>query len=647
MAEPKPRKRASRSQKGSPFTLPEPEIVVVTDPRAGVAVGTAGLEATNADTAHMNEALRGDAEFEQTFGLDASRMRRRQDEMPPGTVPDLASFISVRNVSGDLDAIAAELASDPAVLGAYVKPPAEPPIAPAQAGEELEAPAPGLTPPATADFTGRQGYLDAAPDGVDARWAWTRPGGRGANVRVIDIEGAWRFTHEDLLQNQGGVIGGTESTDVAWRNHGTAVVGEIGGDVNSFGITGIAPDAAVRAISIFGGMGSAGAIRTAADALSSGDIILIELHRPGPRHNFANRNDQAGYIALEWWPDDWAAIRYAIGRGVVVVEAAGNGAENLDDALYDTPAAGFPSSWSNPFRGGVRDSGAIVVGAGAPPQGTHGRDHGPARSRLGFSNFGARVDVQGWGREVTSTGYGGLQSGSEDVWYTDTFSGTSSASPIVVGAAACYQGISHASGARKTPDQIRTRLHSTGSAQQDAPNRPATQRIGNLPDLRAMVGVKAKAEIKEFQKEKLEVKEFKEHQGEKFRAKDKEIKEVKERKLEVKEFQKEFMIENKNLRDIVLRKEVVERKLTEFQQLVGRQLMRGGAGGAAPTEASTEDRLAALETAVGEVVHFISVELRPDLGAGALSYDETELEQQAAASKQEKDLKDQEKLPEG
>jgi hypothetical protein len=75
--------------------------------------------------------------------------------------------------------------------------------------------------------------------------------------------------------------------------------------------------------------------------------------------------------------------------------------------------------------------------------------------------------------------------------------------------------------------------------------------------------------------------------------------------------------------------------------------MRGGAGGAAPTEASTEDRLAALETAVGEVVHFISVELRPDLGAGALSYDETELEQQAAASKQEKDLKDQEKLPEG
>lgn len=245
---------------------------------------------------------------------------------------------------------------------------------------------------------------------------------------------------------------------------------------------------------------------------------------------------------------------------------------------------------------------------------------------------------------MTTAGYGGLQSGSEDVWYTDTFSGTSSASPIVVGAVACYQGISHASGARKTPDQVRSRLRSTGSAQQDAPNRPATQRIGNLPDIRAMVGVKAKGEIKELQKEKFEAKEFKEHQAEKFRAKDKEIKEVKERKLEAKEFPKEFMIENKNLRDIVLRKEVVERKLTEYQQRFG-QLMRGG--GFAPAEATTEDRLAALETAVGELVHFISEELRPDLGAGALGYDESELEQQAAASKQEKDLKDQEKLPEG
>ena len=48
-----------------------------------------------------------------------------------------------------------------------------------------------------------------------------RAGGRGQNVRIIDIEGAWRFTHEDLRQMQGGVVGGTQSTSIGWRNHGT------------------------------------------------------------------------------------------------------------------------------------------------------------------------------------------------------------------------------------------------------------------------------------------------------------------------------------------------------------------------------------------------------------------------------------------
>ena len=37
------------------------------------------------------------------------------------------------------------------------------------------------------------------------------------------------------------MIGGTQSTDLGWRNHGTAVVGEFGGDVNAFGITGHLP----------------------------------------------------------------------------------------------------------------------------------------------------------------------------------------------------------------------------------------------------------------------------------------------------------------------------------------------------------------------------------------------------------------------
>ncbi|MFI0479731.1 FG-GAP-like repeat-containing protein [Actinomadura sp. 9N215] len=134
-------------------------------------------------------------------------------------------------------------------------------------------------------------------------------------------------------------------------------------------------------------------------------------------------------------------------------------------------------------------SGAVLVGAGAPPPGTHGVDWGPDRSRLGFSNFGARVDAQGWGSEVTTTGYGDLQGGSDpDLWYTNSFNGTSSASPIVVGALAATQGVLAARGHRRlTSGHARWLVRATGSPQQDAPDRPSSQRIGNRPNLRELI----------------------------------------------------------------------------------------------------------------------------------------------------------------
>jgi len=54
------------------------------------------------------------------------------------------------------------------------------------------------------------------------------------------------------------------------------------------------------------------------------------------------------------------------------------------------------------------------------------------------------------------------------------------------GRIACIQGMAKARGRPVlTPVQVRNCLRSTGSPQQDAPGRPATQRIGNRPDLRA------------------------------------------------------------------------------------------------------------------------------------------------------------------
>lgn len=483
--------RGSGRQEG---VLPQRELILIAEPAARMRSAGVSVEAAaGTPVDELNRLLADEsATIHPLFGVNERRIEAVR-AATPGIVEALAPlsvFYSVRADDGKLDELAAKLARMSGVMAAYVKPVAEPPLAPSPEGGVKSAISAPLAdaPPVTPDFTARQGYLRAAVQGVDADWAATQSGGRGDGCRIIDIEGAWNFSHEDLLQNQGGVIGGTPTTDLGWRNHGTAVVGEFGGDANGLGVVGIAPAANVRAISIFGGLGSAAAITQAADALSPGDIILIELHRAGPRFNFQPRLDQRGYIALEWWPDDYEAIRYAVSKGVIVVEAAGNGSENLDDALYDTAATGFPASWKNPFNTANPSSGAVLVGAGAPPPGTHGVDHGPDRARLDFSNYGARLDAQGWGREVTTTGYGNLQGGTENIYYTDTFSGTSSASPIVVGALASIQGILRAAGKQLlTPATAQSVLRQTGSPQQDAPGRPATQRIGNRPDIRAAI----------------------------------------------------------------------------------------------------------------------------------------------------------------
>jgi Subtilase family len=637
MAQKRTRKQSKPATVGA-----APELVVVMRPQAAFRASAGRFaSAAGENVSDVRKLLaRHGATMTPVFGPTEERVMARQAEQSAAAqapMEDLSVFYRVEAPGERIAELRAQLSGSELVEAAFLKPAVELPRI-----NDMAA-APEEPPPATPDFSARQIFLNAAPSGIDARWAWTQAGGRGRDIRIIDIEGAWRFTHEDLTQNQGGVVAGTQIAGVDWRNHGTAVLGEYSGDVNTVGIVGIASDAIASAVA-HGTIGSAAAINQAASRLRAGDILLLEMHRPGPRFNFDARPDQRGYIAVEWWPDDFAAILNATSRGIIVVEAAGNGAENLDDALYQTPAAGFPSSWRNPFRRTNRDSRAIVVGAGAPPPGTHGRDHGPDRSRLDFSNWGALIDAQGWGREVTTCGYGDLQGGmNEDLWYTDTFSGTSSASPIVTGAVACIQGMAKARGrAVLTPAQVRNCLRSTGSTQQDAPGRPATQRIGNRPDLRAFAtcafgkGKELAKEVAKESKDGKEVKEFvKEKEGKEL-AKDKDTKERKDKDFkegkEIKEFKegKEFKEKDKDL---------IESKLTDVGSGGGQFGSGGGPFGADAADGGTQQRLAALEQTVQQLVHFIGAELRPDLSRSALQGN-------SQAAKDEKDLKDAEKLSE-
>src|SRR5262245_10442216 len=48
------------------------------------------------------------------------------------------------------------------------------------------------------DLSTNQTYLDAAPTGIDARYAWTIPGGLGDGVKLIDVEYDWAIDHEDF-----------------------------------------------------------------------------------------------------------------------------------------------------------------------------------------------------------------------------------------------------------------------------------------------------------------------------------------------------------------------------------------------------------------------------------------------------------------
>lgn len=324
-------------------------------------------------------------------------------------------------------------------------------------------------PPTTASFDGDQGWLGAAPSGVDARYLWNRPGGAGDGVKIVDVETAWLLEHEDL----NGIFyrsGSWAPVAEAW-DHGTAVLGVLGADRNAFGVTGAAHRAQLGVSSpylrgVFSWWDPAGAIDDAAHNVAAGDVVLIEQHYPGPDGGRScdaacGNCGQFAYVAVENGQAEFDVIRAATARGVIVVEAAGNGQMDLDGAQFE-----------GRFQRSVRDSGAILVGAGTS------WSHAP----WCWSNAGTRVDVHAWGDGVMTTGYGDVRAGGDDSkqFYTRGFSGTSSASAIVAGATAALQGARIGSGMpRLLPSSMRKLLVDTGTPQAASPRN-----IGPQPDLR-------------------------------------------------------------------------------------------------------------------------------------------------------------------
>jgi subtilisin family serine protease len=250
-------------------------------------------------------------------------------------------------------------------------------------------------------------------------------------------------------------------------------LGELVAINNYYGVTGIAYGAAAKFASpcptagTCTGYNPADAINAARLNTQKGDVILLE------QQVAVCGLGERKYGPIEWYQDIFEAIKLATADGRIVVEAAGNGSVNLDQQACE-----------GRFNRTVRNSGAIIVGAGAPPNFTQ-----EDRSRLSFSSYGSRVDLQGWGEWVTTAGYKDLYQGSgKNEWYTEVFSGTSSASPIVAGAAALLSSAAKDRGTVLTPDRVRTILVNSGCLQQYSLGFPVTERIGPRPNLRAAIG---------------------------------------------------------------------------------------------------------------------------------------------------------------
>ncbi len=373
-----------------------------------------------------------------------------------------------------LDAVAALLKRSGLAEAAFVKAAAR---VPEQDIERKSAPLTNVTP----SWRSRQGYLDAAPGGVHTSALAGVAGAKGARVRVFDAEEDWETGHIDRpIAFSSVVFGPTTAAAGADQDHGTAVMGIIAAREDAVGVTGIAPDATVGLVRFEPNFSNSHmTIQNAVDTLKmkGGDILVLPIDRKGPLGK---------QIAIEWWPDDFSAIKYATGKGVIVVEAAGNSGENLDLTDYDTRLPGFSLGWSNPFKRGAMDSGAILVGAGAPPNGAD-----PDRSRHRDSNYGTSVDVQGWGADIVTTGYGDLTKGSDTTkFYAANFGKTSGSTAMVAGVLACVQGARIAAGrAPWTPSEARNALRTTGSPQQASTTSPLSERIGSRPNLAQLLAL--------------------------------------------------------------------------------------------------------------------------------------------------------------
>jgi len=314
-------------------------------------------------------------------------------------------------------------------------------------------------------------YLDPAPKGVDAPYAWKQKGGKG-KIKFIDIELGWNLEHEAI---KAGKLQTTGINFPQFREHGTAVLGIIMMQDDKGGM-GITPEAKGKVISQCrpcGDINTPDAIMTAIAHLNRGDILLLEIQSMDMRY------------PEQLWPVEihkatYEVIRLATALGIIVIETAGNGSINNNgrsnnlNMYKDIEGKKSLNTASKDFK----DSGAIIVGAASSTF---------PHARLNYSNYGNRVNCYAWGENIATAGSYPGSSGMAINTYTARFGGTSGATAIITGVAIAVQSIMEANyNYRLSPCQMRSVLGSDYYNTPSALGR-ASDKIGVMPDLKKII----------------------------------------------------------------------------------------------------------------------------------------------------------------
>ncbi|WP_431047044.1 S8 family serine peptidase [Streptomyces sp. P1-3] len=397
-------------------------------------------------------------------GVDPEAVRQwlSENEAIHGTPSQpLLSFYVIPLPDGPADQVASAVESLPFVERAYVEQQVVPAVV-------------------TADdpLIVGQGYVSAAPVGVDGLHTWALPFADGNEVRFVDVEWGWQLTHEDLVDTSGVnrvpiLPSGRVSRDSELVNHGTNVLGVVMATDNQKGMLGLAPNvkASVAPVETPTGTDAVAVALTVigtTPGIGAGSIVLLEQQEA--QHHRPIETDL--FIHL--------AIQELTRKGITVIEAAGNGfgdGVNLD--TFVAPGRPFDSGRifdRNDTTGAFFDSGAVMVAAATSAH-PHTRMVFPGNQR---SNHGNRVDCYAWGENILTTS--SLLNPASNQPYRTNFGGTSGASAIVAGVAVVLQNIRRAiSGDFLTPAQLRALL-----SDRDLNTRPAAAddfRIGVMPNL--------------------------------------------------------------------------------------------------------------------------------------------------------------------